>query len=107
MSEPLSAELNNSDDNSARMSRLAMEFPTLRDNVPGVVPWNALVLDHWAATSGGVTSASRCAAQFLLHVWDDSTEWQCGPLSLRKAYGCWDAAHWAAFVSFVRWPFMP
>ena len=90
-----------------RMSRLAMEFPTLRSGVPGVSPWMPLVLEDWVVTSGAVTSASRCAVQFLLHVWDDSAAWQCGSFSIRRAYGCWDADHWAAFVAFVRWPFMP
>lgn len=90
-----------------RMSQLALEFPTLHGGVPGISPWRPLTLDHWCATSGAVTSASRCAVQFLLHVWDDSTEWQCGPFSIRRAYGCWDAEHWAAFTTFIRWPFMP
>lgn len=90
-----------------RMSRLALEFPTLRGGVPGIAPWRPLMLDHWVVTSGAVTSASRCAVQFLLHVWDDSTDWQCGAFSIRRAYGCWDAEHWATFESFVRWPFMP
>lgn len=90
-----------------RMSKLAQEFPTLREEVPGVAPWDAWLIDDWSATSGQATSGSRCAVQFLLYVWDPGAEWRSGAFSLREAYGTWDYAHWQVLERFIRVPFFP
>jgi len=90
-----------------RMTLLALTFPTLTDGTPGIKPWDALVLDPWAATSPAVTSGSLTAARFLLHVWNDQTDWQCGRFSFRDAYGVWDGKHWAAMLDFLKAPTFP
>ncbi len=90
-----------------RMTDLALQFPTLRKEVPGVSPWNAVKLDHWASTSDGMTAGSRCAVQFVLYVWDPQASWQSGPFSFRDAYGRWDLAHWTVLQQFIQNPFFP
>jgi hypothetical protein len=90
-----------------RMTALALQFPTLSKNVPGVSPWNAEKLDHWLVTSRAATAGSRCAVQFLLYVWDPGAQWQSGTFSLRDAYGRWDQDHWAVLERFIRCPFFP
>ncbi len=90
-----------------RMTLLALTFPTLTVGVPGIDPWDALVLDHWAATSPAVTSGSLAVTKFLLHVWNDQTDWQCGRFSFREAYGAWDENHWAAMLEFLKTPTFP
>jgi len=90
-----------------RMTLLALTFPTLTVSTPGIAPWDSLALDRWAATSSGVTSGSLAAVRFLLHVWDDQTDWLCGRFSLREAYGTWDGNHWAAMLEFLESPTFP
>jgi len=90
-----------------RMTLLAKSFPTLTKSATGIEPWDALVLDHWAATSPAVTSGSLAAARFLLHVWNDQTDWQCGRFSLREAHGTWDGNHWTAMLEFLKAPVFP
>lgn len=90
-----------------RMSKLAREFPSLRDGVLGVVPWDPWLIDDWAATCGQATSGSRCAVQFLLYVWDPMAEWRSGAFSLREAYGIWDYAHWQVLERYIQYPFFP
>ncbi len=90
-----------------RMTLLAQTFPSLVDGVPGIAPWDALALDHWAETSPAVTSGSLVAARFLLHVWNDQTDWQSGRFSLREAYAVWDAEHWTAMLAFLDTPVFP
>lgn len=91
----------------AKMTTLALEFPTLRDGVPGVSPWDPRLIDNWACSSGQATSGSRSAVQFLLNVWDPMAEWRSGDFSLREAYGVWDDAHWQVLERFIRHPFFP
>ena len=90
-----------------RMTLLALTFPTLAEGTPGIQPWDALVLDHWAATGPDVTSGSLAAVRLLLHVWNDQTDWQCGRFSFREAYGTWDGNHWAAMLAFLQAPLFP
>ena len=90
-----------------RMTLLARSFPTLTEGVPGIEPWDALVFAHWAAPSPAVTSGSLAATKFLLHVWNDQTDWQCGRFSLREAHGIWDGNHWAAMLEFLKTPVFP
>lgn len=90
-----------------RMTDLALQFPTLHQEVPGISPWNALKLDHWTSTSGTMRDGQRCAVQFVLYVWDPQANWQSGPFSLREAYGRWDLAHWTVFQRFIQNPFFP
>ena len=90
-----------------RLTLLARSFPTLTEGVPGIDPWDALVLDRWASTDPAVTSGSLAAARFLLHVWNDQTDWQSGRFSFREAYGAWDGNHWAAMLEFLKTPTFP
>ena len=90
-----------------RMTKLALEFPTLRAAVPGVAPWDAWLIDDWAATSGQATSGSRLAVQFLLYLWNPGAEWRSGAFSLGEAYGAWDYAHWQVLERFIQVPFFP
>ncbi len=90
-----------------RMTLLALTFPSITVGTPGIGPWDSLALDHWAATSPSVTSGSLAAARFLLHVWNDQTDWQCGRFSLREAHGVWDGNHWAAMLDFLKTPTFP
>jgi hypothetical protein len=90
-----------------RMTLWALTFPTLTVSTPGIEPWDALVLDRWASTDPAVTSGSLAAVRFLLHVWNDQTDWQCGQFSLREAYGAWDREHWAAMLECLNAPIFP
>jgi len=58
-----------------RMTLLALTFPTLTEGTPGIESWDALVLDRWAASDPAVISGSLVAVRFLLHVWNDQTDW--------------------------------
>ena len=88
------------------MSRLAEAFPTLRDDVPGVRPWNASTLDAWLGTSPAVTSGSRDAAAFVRGVWNGNVEWSVA-FDVYRALGCWDGAHRAAFLTWASAPWWP
>jgi hypothetical protein len=87
-----------------KMSELAQSFPCLRE-APGVDPFDAQELDRWAA--GPVSHGERLTGQFLLSVWDSSTEWQCGRFDLMEALRIWDEEHHKAFLNWVANPWWP
>ncbi len=54
-------------------------------------PWDAVELDVWG--NGPRSYGERVTAQFLLKVWDPSTDWKCGRFDLTEALRIWDAEH--------------
>lgn len=90
-----------------RMSELASSFPTLRDGVPGVRPWDQYQLDHWAASSGAVTHGSLLAARAVLYIWNPSVEWESGRFDLAEAFQVWDVFHREAFLQWAEDPWFP
>ncbi len=88
-----------------RMEILAASFPGLR-HARGIQPWDALHLDNWASGPAPGHGA-RCAAQFILTVWNPSAEWECGRFDLMEALACWDAEHRFAFLEWVVKPWWP
>jgi hypothetical protein len=88
------------------MSELAESFPTLR-NRPGVSPWDPESLDRWAAGSEP-SHGARCAAQFVLHVWNAYVkDWKSGRFDMMEAVMCWDREHRAAFSAWTQKPWWP
>lgn len=87
---------------STPIERLAWSFPTLR-SARGVVPFDPEELDRWACgpvpSSGGLY-----AAQFVLAVWNNYAEWQCGKIDIIRALNTWDAAHREAFLAWAEDP---
>ena len=84
-----------------RMEALAASFPSLR-GAPGADPWNACALNLWACQ--GVSHGERCAARFVLTVWNQHEAWECGHFEIMEALQVWDAGHTAAFVAWARAP---
>ena len=88
----------------ARMTAFALTFHSMRYAL-GVEPWDAVELDTWA--NGPRSHGERVAAQFLLAVWDPSTDWQCGRFDLMEALRIWDESHHKAFLAWARDPWWP
>jgi hypothetical protein len=98
-----------------QMVLLARSFPTLQECpsledgkgdralAPGIYPEG---LDKWACGPAPGHGA-RCAAQFILAVFNTSRKWKCGRFDLMEAMGCWDAEHRAAFVAWAKEPWWP
>lgn len=93
-------------DHRGAMSRLAEAFPTLRESVPGVRPWDPEAIDTWLDTSGAVTSGSRDAAAFVLGVWNPNAQGRVA-FDVHRALGTWDRAHRAAFLAWATAPWWP
>jgi hypothetical protein len=90
------------DQTEAKIVWLALKFPCLR-NAPGAEPWGANRLDDWAA-GGGPSHGEKCAARFILAVWDPNHEWQSGRFDLMEALGIWDSASHQAFLDWAANP---
>ena len=84
-----------------RIQKLVAEFPCL-DHKPGTVPWDALALDHWAATVA--SSGERYAAQFVLGVWNRHEEWKAGKFDLFFAMQVLDERECEAIVRWCQDP---
>lgn len=85
-----------------RIQELARTFPSLCE-APGVRgQWSANALDSWAATVA--SSGEKHSARFVLAVWNQYEEWQCGRFDLIEAVGVWDYRH---YQSFTRWIAQP
>ena len=91
-------------DPNRKMSELARSFPCLR-NAPGIDPWDAQVLDRWAA--GSVSHGEQVTARFLLAVWDASAEWQSGRFDLMEALHVWEPSHRLPFLEWADDPWWP
>lgn len=72
---------------------------------PGVQPGRVdqFVFDAWAAEQEPYDGV-REAAQFVLHLWNSSQPWECGPFVLRRAIESWDAEHQAVFAAWAANP---
>lgn len=92
-----------------RMTLLVHSFPTLR-NFAG--PWN---VDAFRAHVKGICHSGRCAAAFVLSVWNPEENRKPGrgsphrglKFDLHEAFGVWDSEHRAAFLEWARKPWWP
>jgi len=87
------------DDPSIRVRMLAQNLPGLW-KARGISPWDAVALDDWAA-GGDPSHGERCAAQFLLAVWNPDESWKSGQFDLMDALRVWDAQHRRAFIEWA------
>lgn len=85
-----------------RIVALADAFPSLR-HAAGVRPWDANLLDGWAAEMN-LPHGSRCTARFVLAVWDPNHHWRSGAFDLMEALRVWDERHHRAFMTWVAAP---
>ncbi|MFN7948843.1 MAG: hypothetical protein U0Z53_26055 [Blastocatellia bacterium] len=88
--------------NEYRACQLAGSFPSLRQ-APGIQPWEPARLDAWAETQND--PGTVYAARFVLEVWNQHQEWQCGRFSISDAMYVWDEAHREAFRQWARCPY--
>lgn len=97
------------------MTTFVLSFPSLR-KAPGVDPWDADLFLSWAV--GGLSHGERCAAQFVLGVWNPSSNWdevaaeknlegRIGRFDLFDAMSVWDDLHRGAFLAWCKSPFWP
>lgn len=63
--------------------------------------WNPNELDAWAIKA---SSGEKHAARFVLTVWNQYEQWQCGAFNVFDAVVAWDDVHRGAFVAWVRDP---
>jgi hypothetical protein len=94
----------NGDKPRMKMTVLAQTFPSM-SKASGAEPWDAVELDAWG--NGPRSHGERVAAQFLLAVWDPSTDWKCGRFDLMEALRIWDDTHHKAFLKWVTDPWWP
>lgn len=85
-----------------KMEALALSFPSL-ERAAGVSPWDAEAFAAWAA-GPAPSQGMRCAAQFVLTVWNHYVEWECGRFDVMEALSCWDDRHRAAFLGWAANP---
>lgn len=82
-----------------RILELANSFPCLR-GAPGVRGlWDAVALDAWS--SGGASSGEKHTARFVLGVWNQYEDWDCGTFNLFHAMDVWDIDHRGAFLEWA------
>lgn len=81
------------------MAGLVQTLPALR-GAPGVEPWDALAIDAWAST-GIPSHGERCAARFILAVWNPDIPWSAGPFDVMEALSVWDPQHHRAFLQWA------
>lgn len=87
------------------MSALACTFPTLA-RADGVRPFDAEVLDAWAA--GPVPGSGPLhAARFLLALWNNHARWRAGRFDAVEALCAWDRDHREAFLRWAERPWWP
>jgi DNA primase len=83
------------------MTELARTFPALRNLFDTSLTWDPESLDDHAFT---LSKGERCALQFILHVWNQHTRWNCGRFNVFEAMDLWDHKHRAAFLSWASNP---
>lgn len=88
-----------------KMAVFARTFPSMA-MAAGVKPWDANVLDQWAADTP-VSRGQFITAQFLLTVWDPANAWRCGRFDLMDAMRVWDGQHRSAFLAWANDPWWP
>ena len=82
-----------------QIRQLARTFPSLGKNAPGIDPWIPHELNRWAV--GPASSGERHAARFVLAVWDNAADWECGRFDIVEALTVWDEPHRAAFLAWA------
>ena len=81
------------------LCKVAAQFPSLR-TAAGVQPWSPNQLDIWA--SDILRSEHEIhSARFLLSLWNDDCEWECGIWNSQAAIRAWDHAHRSAFLQLA------
>ncbi|TAJ99892.1 MAG: hypothetical protein EPO39_16260 [Candidatus Manganitrophaceae bacterium] len=94
-------------DISEKMSDIAENFYDLIGE-PGVRPWKPELLDKWAASKENENDpSSRCAAQFMLSLWDPNGSWLSGEFDLHEAISVWGPRNISAFAVWVLRPWWP
>lgn len=106
-------------DTREAMSVLAESFPSLA-RAPGVRPWDEDAFLAWLC-SAGHSHGELLAGQFLLGVWNPSTDWvdyarevaklpypeHAAKFGLFEAMGIFDRKHVAALMAWIDAPFWP
>src|SRR5574343_1551621 len=82
------------------IKRLCGQFPTLACEVNIAADFDT---DMFKCRHHNVSDGEWWARAFILAVWFGRT----GEFDMMKALGCWDAAHKAAFATWVAAPFWP
>jgi len=90
----------------AKMTALALTFPPLTRKTPGISPFDAEILDDWAATTPRLRRHTIAAVRFILSVWSSTREWRTGRFSLIDFYRNAGQRHWLALAAFCEKPFM-
>lgn len=83
----------------AAVLRIAFMFPSLT-NADGLSPWNPVQFDAWANDLGRSRNEVE-SARFLLSIWNDEFDWDCGTFESQTAIRHWDRAHRRAFLELV------
>jgi hypothetical protein len=87
-----------------RMTTLALSFPELaRRARHACEPFDPNQLKRWART-GAPGHGGRCAALFVLSVWNP---YENKRFDLHEALKVWDDEHLAAFLAWTRKPWWP
>lgn len=74
------------------------------DYLEGLNPWNAEKVEKAFA---GRSHGEKCVIQFLLNLWDNKMDWECGAFDLFEAYCTWDTDRRKAFLVWANDPFWP
>ena len=90
---------------AGKMAAFATTFPSMT-KASGVKPWDANVLDRWAAETA-ISSGELATARFLLAVWDPGHSWRCGRFDLMEALRLWNSPDRNAFLSWALDPWWP
>jgi hypothetical protein len=85
-----------------QMTRLCYQFPSLRSGVPGVAPWDALLL-HDSLTDT-MPRGLVITGAFALHVWDHKGPWLY-MFDVFEALHVWDDVHCRAFWAWAADPY--
>lgn len=91
-----------------RMVRLALSFHSL-ERAPLADrhgEFDPVYFARWANREL-YSHGARCAAQFILSVWNCRVRWRIGRFDLQEAMQCWDLSHREAFLAWAREPWWP
>lgn len=87
---------------AAQIIDLVGRLPSLR-LAAGTDPWDADVFDVWAAQAN-LPHGTRCAARFVLAVWDPNHRRRAGPFDLMESLRVWDETHHQSFLTWAKAP---
>jgi hypothetical protein len=85
-----------------KVQQLASAFPTLL-GADGINPWDPNGLDAWACGPAPGHGA-RHAARFVLAVWNNDAEWECGRFDVVEALSVWGDGQRSVFLAWVLAP---